>query len=620
MKTRILNIIIVFLFLGTINCSHFSPPPTAPTNRSVQPQESSSTKQRITPDLSSAEQSEIANSDEEATESDNDEADAIANDNCHDGDPDCETDKDLSTSEKASQSKLDEALTFCELSQTLWQKGELGQALEALDRAYGLVLEAETKDDAKLIQQKEDLRFLISKRILEIYASRNTVANGNHDEIPMEMNSHIQAELNSFTVGMEKEFFLQAYQRSGQYRPYIVQALKDAGLPEELSWLPLIESGYKVKALSRARALGLWQFIPSTGYKYGLKRTSYIDERMDFIKSTQAAIAYLNELHSMFGDWSTVLAAYNCGEGRVLEVIRTQKVNYLDNFWDLYQRLPQETARYVPRFLATLHIIKNPERYGLQNVVVDQPLNFDEVDINRQVHLKDIASNMGIDVETLQNLNPELRYQILPPEPYRLRIPDGRSDQFLDSLDTLPTCMLPPQRTFTYHRVRSGETLRTIARKYNVSTNAIIQANHLGRSRKIRAGKTIKIPTQEGITVAAAATPAAPASTGSSGIHTVHKGDSLWNIASRYGTTVQQIVNMNKLNSSDLQIGQKLKIPGSKPEPLPETDQLSTYYVQQGDTPFNIAQKHNMALERFLQLNQLSPASRIYPGQKLYLE
>ena len=200
---------------------------------------------------------------------------------------------------KQDQTSLDEALDFCEVAQSYWQKGELENALEALDKAYSLILEVETKEDAKLIQQKEDLRYLISKRILEIYASRNIVVNGNHHEIPLEMNRHVEAELQRFNNG-ERNFLIESYKRSGMYRPYILAALKKAGLPEELSWLPLIESGFKVKAFSRARALGLWQFIPSTGYKFGLKRNRYIDERIDFIKSTDAAIAYLKELHSIF--------------------------------------------------------------------------------------------------------------------------------------------------------------------------------------------------------------------------------------------------------------------------------------------------------------------------------
>jgi len=422
--------------------------------------------------------------DENSLESDATETARAASDLCASDDVDCiSTNKDGAAVDKEAQSILDEALDFCEVSQSAWQKGELESAFEALDKAYSLILEIDTKQDAKLIQQKEDLRFLISKRILEIYASRNIVVNGNHDEIPMEMNRHIEAELRSFT-GREKRYFINAYQRSGQYRPYILEALKVAGLPEELSWLPLIESNFKVKALSKARALGLWQFIPSTGYKFGLKRNQYIDERIDFIKSTNAAIAYLKELHNIFGDWATVLAAYNCGEGRVLKVIQTQNINYLDNFWDLYQRLPLETARYVPRFFATLHIVKNPEKYGLDPATFDPPLVYDEVEINRQVHLKDLSPTIGAELAELQTLNPELRYSIVPPEPYTLRVPKGHADKLLAMLDTVPTTTLP-QRAFVWHSVRTGETLGTISRRYRTSVKNIMP-QHCGQRQPRR--------------------------------------------------------------------------------------------------------------------------------------
>lgn len=520
------------------------------------------------------------------------------------------------TSDKEAQSYLDEALDFCEVSQALWQKGELDNAFEALDKAYSLILETDTKQDAKLIQQREDLRFLISKRILEIYASRNIVVNGNHDEIPMEMNQHIQSQIKAFTTGREKNSFKRAYQRSGKYRPFIAQALKEAGLPNELSWLPLIESSFKVKALSKARALGLWQFIPSTGYKFGLKRTSYIDERIDFVKSTYAAIDYLKELHSIFGDWATVLAAYNCGEGRVLRVIRTQNVNYLDDFWDLYQRLPRETALYVPRFFATLHVVKNAEKYGLDELELDPPIAFDTVEITRQSHLKDIAKVLGMDAKELHALNPQLRYQILPPEPYTLRVPQGKGDHLLASLDAIPTSTLP-QRSYIYHRVRKGQTLGTIARRYGTSVGTIMRANNLRSSHLIRVGKSLKIPAAGGATKASNnVTPPV----NFSGTHIVRKGDSLWIIAKRYGTTVKQISGLNNLASGDLYIGQRLKIPGYKPEPLPNADQLTAYYVRRGDSPYAIALKHNMQLERFLRINRLTPRSKIYPGQKLFIE
>lgn len=524
--------------------------------------------------------------------------------------------RDASAKDNEGQSLLDEALDFCEVAQSSWQKGELENALEALDKAYSLILGVDTLQSAKLIQQKEDLRFLISKRILEIYASRNIVVNGNHNEIPMEMNKHIENELKRFT-GSEKKYINKALQRSGQYRPFIVDALKEAGLPEELSWLPLIESNFKVKALSRARALGLWQFIPSTGYKFGLKRNQYVDERIDFEKSTHAAIAYLKELHSIFGDWATVLAAYNCGEGRVLKVIRTQNVNYLDNFWDLYQRLPLETARYVPRFYATLHIVQNPELYGFDHVAIDPPLQFDTLEINRQVHLKDISKATGIALADLKALNPELRYHIVPAEPYTLRIPKGHEEDLAAKLDTIPTSRIP-RHEYVWHRVRRGQTLSTIARRYRTSVRKIMRANNLRSSHMIRAGQRLKIP-QRGYVVTRTV-PVKRAAIPASGTHYVRKGDSLWIIAKRYGTTVQKIKSLNSLSSSHLYIGQALKIPGFKSKPLPDTAQFNTYSVQRGDSPFTIAQKHKMQLARLLMINRLTPNSKIFPGQKLFIE
>lgn len=605
-------------------CSHFptasTPPQTADTAAPVE--------NRVATEKTDTEQSQVgANTADDqtvmATAASGDATDTDL------GDPDTTLDaapltpaaaagKENNNADTGDQPLLDEALGLCEVAQSFWQKGELENALEALDKAYSLIIEVDTQQDAKLIQQKEDLRFLISKRILEIYASRNIVVNGGFHEIPMAMNQHVEKELKRFT-GIEKKFFTESFHRSGLYMPYILEALKKEGMPEALAWLPLIESGFKAKALSSARALGLWQFIPSTGYKFGLKRDKYVDERLDFIKATDAAIAYLKELHSIFGDWATALAAYNCGEGRVLKVIRTQKINYLDNFWDLYQRLPLETARYVPRFFATLHIIRNPEKYGFNHLTTDTPLEYDTVAINRQVQIKDISKTTAIDLTALRLLNPELRYQILPPESYNLRIPKDAQEQLLASLESIPISRLP-QRSYVRHRVRSGQTLSTIARRYRTSVRKIMRANNM-RNTRIRAGRTIKIPQRGYVTPKRVRTaPSLSRAVPTSGVHYVHKGDSLWIIAKRYHTTVAKIKSLNGLGTNHLYIGQPLKIPGFKPEPLPDTSQLNTYAVQSGDSPFTIAQKNNMSLERLLRINRLTPRSKIYPGQKLFVE
>jgi membrane-bound lytic murein transglycosylase D len=516
---------------------------------------------------------------------------------------------------KKNQTFLDEALDLCQIAQDFWQNGELENALQALDQAYALILRADTTNHTKLSQQKEDLRYMISKRILEIYASRNIVVNGSHNAIPRVMNKHIQAEIDGFTKGNEREFFIESYRRSGRYRQHIVAALKEAGLPEELSWLPLIESGFKVKALSRSRALGLWQFIPSTGYKFGLKRDKLIDERMDPMKSTRAAIDYLKELHAIFGDWTTVLAAYNCGEGRVLNVIRRQNVNYLDNFWDLYERLPRETARYVPRFLATLHILDQPERYGLNLTNVDLPLQFETVTITKQVSLKDVARSIGAEETALSELNPELRYKISPEDRYPLKVPLYRSEVLLAQLDQIPVSR-PPSRTYVYHRVRPGETLSLIAKQYRSSVNRIMRANNLRRSNYIVAGKLLKIP-QRGYRYR---TPKiSMPKYGSSVVHVVKKGDSLWTIANKYGTTTKKIQELNHLSRTALHKGQILTIFEGQKTP-PKVEGLNTYKVKSGDSPFLIARRHNMDLKRFLYLNQLWPSDTIYPGQTVYIE
>jgi peptidoglycan lytic transglycosylase D len=522
--------------------------------------------------------------------------------------------------DKEIQSTFDEALDFCQASQDFWQKGELENALEALDHAYSLILKIDADDTAKLIQQKEDLRYMISKRILEIYASRNIVVNGNHKAIPIVINKHIQKEIDRFTKKGEKKFFIESYKRSGKYRPQIVSALKKAGLPVELSWLPLIESGFKVNALSKARALGLWQFIPSTGYKFGLRRNKYIDGRLDPLKSTKAAIEYLTELHHIFGDWSTVLAAYNCGEGKVLRVIRSQKINYLDNFWDLYERLPLETARYVPRFLATLHIINNLEMYGLDSVTVDKPLEYEIIMVSKQVHLRNVAKAIAVTEKTLIKLNPELRYRILPKDNYPLRVPPDKGQILLAKLDKMPVSY-PPQRAYVYHRIRSGESLSTISRRYRCSVKSIMRANNLRRSSFIVAGKKLKIPRKGTIVYRSKKYNGIKDSAASR--HVVKSGDSLWIIANRYGTTTKKIQELNSLSTANLHIGQVLKIrerKGKSKDNKPAGEYLKTYLVKPGDSPYQIAQLHKMPLERFIRINRLTPRNKIYPGQRLYVE
>ncbi len=618
---------------------------------------------------------------------------------------------------KSFSAVLNEAADLCEASQKLWKSGESDKALKSLDRAYSLILSVESGDNSELIQQKEDLRLTISKRILEIYASRNTAAVGTHNEIPLIMNEYVQTEIETLTEGKRREesFFIRAYKRSGKYRPLILEELKKAGLPEELSWLPLIESGFRVYALSNARALGLWQFIQSTGYRFGLKRDKYIDERLDPEKATKAAVAYLKELHQIFGDWTTVLAAYNCGEGRVLSTIREQNVNYLDNFWDLYEKLPEETARFVPRFIATLHIINDPKKYGLELGEAYSPPEYETVEISRQIHLKDVAELIDMPREKLRELNPELRYSIVPGGEYRLRVPPQTGDILLSRLDdtpegtpsseelsaseepqvqeedasvvrddapirddapvideapirddapviddapvrkSAPVRAAAPVRTkkaaktvtlksvkavkkaavsVSYHKVRRGETISSIARRYSISVNTVARMNGIGKRGHLVAGNVIKIPGGSVRTVSRSEEYGRTKYRPPVSKHIVRRGDSIYNIASRYNTTPDTLKGLNNIRKAKIRIGQVLKLPVkadirsnnkaakvyiSSSKKAAKLD-LRTYRVRRGDVLLDIARRHKMEFDRFLKVNHMTQRSKIYPGQKLYVD
>ncbi len=477
-----------------------------------------------------------------------------------------------------SDSQLADSLAAFEAATALWGEGKLEEAFAELDHAYELMAHVPSEGDAALLQEKDNLRQLISKRVLEIYASRQSAVGKTDLSIPRLVNPEVEREIQSFQT-RERDFFVESYRRSGLYRPMILKKLEAAGLPEALSWLPIVESGFKERALSSARAVGLWQFIPSTGYRYGLERNDWIDERMDPEKATDAAIGYLTDLHGLLGDWMTALAAYNCGEKNVLRQIERQKEGYFDQFWDLYARLPQETRRYVPRFLATLAILEDPAKYGFELPEPMAPVAYETVPIARATKLENLDKAMGLESGTLAKLNPELRRNASPKSTYPLKVPPGQGQALVASVGTLPE-WVPPKVEVTTHRVRSGETLSQIATRYGTSVDAIMALNHLRSANRLSVGQRLQVPSgrapKSASTEAASgggasrfvaeAKPAAVAlAPGASVRHEVRAGDNLWRIAARYGTTVEQIKADNGLRGNDLQPGQVLTIRSAAP-------------------------------------------------------
>ena len=471
--------------------------------------------------------------------------------------------------------EIDEIVELLRLAQAYRDKGDMDSALKSLDKAYGILL-GEEESNSTVIRQKDDLRLLIARKILDIYTGKRVSTVGRQSEIPLIMNADVEKEIRSFQT-VERNFFERSYERAGYYLPIMKQHLRQAGIPEELAWLPLVESGFQVHALSKARALGPWQFIPSTGYKYGLNRDLYIDERMNVEKSTQAAIAYLTDLHSLFGDWLTALAAYNCGEGRVLKVISRQQSDYLDHFWDLYRQLPYETARYVPRFLATLHIVKNPKKFGMN--LPDpyaKPIAFETVRTFRSMKLFDIACQMGISTDTLVMLNPELRHRITPDRPYELKIPQGLGPQYALVADQIRESKppAPPERErkakIVKYRVKQGDSVASVSKKFGLSSRSLMAANGMKNEGPLTTGRILKIPVKpkdRGTAVAAGKKGKSKKAAATAVVrHTVKKGETLTQIAKRYGMTPAEIQRMNELQTTRLKSGQVLKIRGPHPQ------------------------------------------------------
>lgn len=460
-------------------------------------------------------------------------------------------------SEKDAAAILEAAFRSYEESLAAVERDDLDGALAKLDESYSMLLRLALPPDSPLLQEKNDLRILVAQRIQKVYASRATVASHVNGSIPLVENQWVMKEVLSFQT-RERKAFEEAYKRSGLYMDMILGELRKERLPEQLAWVPLIESAFKPRALSRARALGMWQFIRSTGYRYGLKQDKYIDERMDPLKSTRAAIRYMVELHAMFGDWMTAIAAYNCGEMQVQRVIRAQRIDYFDSFWDLFNNLPYETARHVPRFIATLLIIGDPAKYGFELPAPEAPLKHEVVTVSTPVKLSALAQSLGLDAAHLTILNPELRHDSTPNYPYDLRVPVGYGERCLARVAALPH-YIPPDVIAERYVVRSGDTLGAIANKFRTSVDAIVRLNNLQSRTIIRVGQVLRIPTR-GETAAAASAPASKAAPGETITHIVKAGDTLFRIAQTYGTTVGRIKAENGLASDTVVVGQRLII------------------------------------------------------------
>ncbi|MEO4048986.1 LysM peptidoglycan-binding domain-containing protein [Pseudomonas sp. CAU 1711] len=417
-------------------------------------------------------------------------------------------------------------------------------------------------------------------------------------------------------------FMEKASLRGSRYIHYVVERLEERNMPMELALLPVIESAYNPYAYSPSHAVGIWQFIPSTGRHFNLRQTNWYDGRRDITASTNAALNYLSRLHDMFnGDWLLALAAYNAGEGTVSRAIeRNQKLGLPTDYWNL--PLPQETQNYVPKLLALSQIVQAPEAYGVSLSPIANEPYFEQVASRPGLDLARIAELVDMEEEELESLNPAFKRGVTLDGPQHLLVPIDKAELFNANLALIKT-QAPVQ--WQEYRVKSGDNLHSIANRHQLTVNLLKEVNRL-RSNHLRVGQVLSIPSAAG----GAREPAlhqqtTKAPTGQTLRYKVKRGDTLWQIANAHGVSLKDLQRWNGLNArSKLSLGQTLEIRGGTSSKLATTKreqrQKVTYYrVKQGDSLYLIAQRFKVDLKRLQSWNPRSTAASLKPGQTLAL-
>ena len=425
------------------------------------------------------------------------------------------------------------------------------------------------------------------------------------------------------------------------YMPIFQETLNRYDMPEELKAMAIIESAMNPLAVSRAGAKGMWQFMYATAKMYGLHIDSFVDERLDPVKSADAAARYLQDAYEIFGDWNLAIASYNCGAGNVNKAIRRSGSRA---FWDIWPYLPRETRGYVPAFVGALYAMEYHKEHGIKPAAVQMPAHVDTFKINKMLHLKQVSELTGAPLEELKNLNPQYRHEIIPgnDREYILRLPYTYTNAFIEHEDSVyrhkadvyfnPTTIKRIKEggdgERIVHKVKSGEYLGKIATKYRVSVNQIKKWNNL-KSNNIRVGQRLVIyrggkgpvstASSSSSTVSKGSTTAA--SKGSSGssasFHTVRSGDTLSGIATKYGTTVSRIKELNGLTSNNIKVGQRLKVKAGSSSSASSASGSTTYIVKSGDSLYTIAKNYPGVSANDIMVHNGMKSSSIKPGMKL---
>ncbi len=437
---------------------------------------------------------------------------------------------------------------------------------------------------------------------------------------------HSRIDREAIFYARNPEYVERVFTRAAPYLHYIVGEVEQRGLPLELALLPIIESAFQPYAYSRARADGLWQFIPSTGGRFGLKQDWWYDGRRDVVAATQAALDYLTYLHDMFdGDWLAAIAAYNCGEGNVSRAIRRNRAAKMKtDFWNL--KLPSETRTYVPRLLAMSDIVAHPEKYGLSIEGMPDIPYFVRVETGGQISMEVAAELAGVTTEEMYDLNPAFhRWATDPTGPHHLLVPVESAVAFSESL-----LQLTPDQRMRVERytVRAGDTLTSVAQRFATTTQHLRELNELpAPASALAEGAELRVPSAVSAlpprVLQAAARVDARSRRGQTvrAVHVVRRGDSLWSIAQRHKMDVVTLANLNRIDPNDtLRAGQRLVLhaqeAGSTAAAESADGRRVTYVVRRGDTLSDIARTLRVTVASLREWNNISGSS-IRAGQKL---
>jgi len=377
-------------------------------------------------------------------------------------------------------------------------------------------------------------------------------------DIPMVDNEQVQKYIRHYTE-KQRKYFTTWLQRSTRYVPLMEEIFAEEGVPRDLVYLAMIESGFNPRAYSWAHAVGPWQFISSTGQLMGLKHDWWYDERRDIEKSTRAAARFLKDLYGRFDDWYLALASYNAGPGKVSRAIK--KYNTRD-FWKLCKGryLSPETKAYVPKMLAVVQIAKQPEKYGFGDIEWQYPLEWEVVTLPTSTDLEIVADFCEVDYETIKALNPELKRWCTPPtlKNYPLRIPAGTRELFEPRYAELPASQ---RANYQHYKIKSGDTLSGLGQRYNVPVKDIMAMNKIRNAHALRIGQDLVLPLRKGYNPKVVTALEDDYNKTRRRTYTVKKGDSLWSISRRFGVSTKQLRVWNSLGWNNvIRPGQKLKV------------------------------------------------------------